>query len=300
MQRMWVMGFLIALAILILVGIVWSPLGALLGGLVLFSAAAFAIAGTSFVRVRERTALIVFSTLHDGVRRVVPGPATTFLQPFLEKVGVEMDTGIHQVRVHVEDVLHANQQTALLRFTAIVIHQLAPHTIAPARLGEILPNLTHNLNSIVQGWTEYYLRNLLANVDPERLHNGSRLRMERHLQRLLADHLGMFGIAVRRVQLVFWPPAGLHTTLATAEQQRVTISLQKEQLDALLAAFAERPDQAQNVVLLEMARSMGQNGQTWLTLDLGALMSKGEGESLPPDGAQLPLWPGMLYQTRRW
>jgi hypothetical protein len=186
-----------------------------------------------------------------------------------------------------------------LRFTAYVIHQLAPQTIPQEALAELLPTLTGNLSGLVERWTDYFVRNLIADIDPSRLHNGSRSRLETRLTHLLEDCLGSMGIAVRGVQLVIWPPAGLHTTLTTAEQQRVSTTLQAEQVAALLEALAEQSDHANSLVLLELARSLGRDGPAWVSLDLAPLLSGDPGKAPSPATTQLPLLSGILNPVHR-
>ena len=297
--RMWVIGFFVGLAILILIAVLWSPLGALLGGMVLASAAAIGITSSHIIPVHQRTALVVLSTLHSAVLRVVPGPGTALLIPFWEKPGDVIDTSLHLEQVYIEDILQSDQQPAILRFTAYVIHQLAPQTIPQEALAELLPTLTGNLGGLVERWTDYFVRNLIADIDPSRLHNGSRSRLETRLTHLLEDCLGSMGIAVRGVQLVIWPPAGLHTTLTTAEQQRVSTTLQAEQVAALLEALEGQSDHANSLVLLELARSLGRDGPAWVSLDLAPLLSGDPGKAPSPATTQLPLLSGILNPVHR-
>ena len=294
MQGKWLIGFFLALGILILIGVLGEPVGAMLGILVLFSGTTFAVVFSHLVFVRQRTALIVQSALHDAVLRVVTGPDRTFLLPFLEKAGPVLETGYRLEQVHVQDVLQYDQQPATLRFTTFVLHQLAPHTLSPTRLGEILPNLTENLSAIVQRHTDYCLRNLVADLNPDQIHNGSRGRLERHLELLLKERLAVLGIAVQSVQLVIWPPAGLHETLTRAHQHRVGITLQAAQLDALLKALANQADEARSLARLELARSLGRNSQVWTTFDLASFLGGiaiGPDRTPPLASPQVPLGP---------
>jgi nitrous oxidase accessory protein NosD len=142
--------------------------------------------------------------------------------------------------------------------------------------------LIDNRSGIVQHYTDYYLRNLVAGIDLARIHNGSRERLERQLGLLLRDRLAGLGIAVHGVQLVIWPPAGLQETLASAEQHRVGITLQAEQLETILNALTGQSDEARNLALLELARSLGGRGQLWTRLDLASLLDGGPAEPAQP------------------
>jgi hypothetical protein len=293
MRRIWVIGTVVALGILLLIAFLGEPVGALLGILVLLSAAATGVIASNVVYVRQRSALVVLSAQHDAVLRAVMGPGRTFLLPFREKEGPVMDTGYRLEPVYVHDVLQANQQPATLRFTAYVVHQLAPDTISPVRLGEILPELIDNLSGIVQHYTDYCLRNLVAGVDPARIHNGGRDRLDRHLELMLKDRLVGLGIAVHGVQLVIWPPAGLQETLTNAETHRVGITLQAEQLETILNALTDQSDEARSLALLELARSLGGSGQVWTGLDLASLLDGRPSELDRPSSlvqSQLPIW----------
>lgn len=302
MRNMWVIGFFVALAILILVGILVSPVGAVWGGIVLLTAAALAVIASHIVFVHERTALVVCSRQHDGVLRAVPGPGIQFLTPFLEKAGPVMDTSIRLEPVQIRDVLQSDQRPTMLSFTVNVMYQLAPHTVTPRRLGEILPNLTGSLSTIIQRWTDYYLRVLIADTDPAHIHNGHRQRLEHRLERLMIERMATMGVTIRGIQLVIWPPAGLHTTLTTAEQQRVGIALQAEQLDAILAALSDQSEEARSLALLELARALGNNSRMVAAVDLAALMGANgsdTGQMAPPLAQQLALWSGLAYPPSR-
>jgi len=294
MRREWVISVVISLIVLILIAVLWTPVGAMLGGLVLMSAVSLAIIGSHVVLVRERTALVVCSSLHDAVIRVVPGPDRTFLLPFVEKPGPVLDTSYHLVPVYVDNILQSEQRPSALGFTANVLYQLAPHLIPPSQLGQILPSLTDNAEGIVRRYCDYYLRNLVAERHPEQMTNGNRSRLERHLLQLMAGHLVRLGIVIQTVELVIRPATGLHHTLTAAEQKRIGIMLQREQLEAILGALTDRSEEAQSLARLELARALGQGGQTWTTLDIASAL--GVDPDLTPSPARLrpPQWAGAM------
>jgi len=60
--------------------------------------------------VEERNDLIVCSQRHNAVLRVVRGPATTFLMPFWEKVGMVINTTSQKMEVRIENVLQHSGQ----------------------------------------------------------------------------------------------------------------------------------------------------------------------------------------------
>ncbi len=294
-------AFLAALVVLALIGVLVTPVGALLGGLVLLSAAAIALLASHVVFVRQRTTLIVRSRQHGTVRRIVPGPATTLLIPFLEEVEQVMDTNCRLEQVHVKNVLQSDLQPAILSFTAQVQYQLAPHLLSPQQLGEVLPNLTGDLSALIRRWTDYYLRNLVADTDLTHVHNSGRARLERRLEWLLRDRMCRIGVAIQGVQLVVWPPVGLEDALTIAEQQRVGNDLQAERLAALLCALAGRSEEARSLARLEFARFLGQNGHGGVGFNLAALLNTAglEIEQTPSRFVQLPLWPETFYSEYR-
>lgn len=293
--------FCIALPILALIGILATPLGALLGGLVLLSAAATTLLATHVVFVRQRTTLITRSRQHGAVLRIVPGPATALLMPFLEEVEQVIDTNCCLEQVHVRDALQSDQRPSVLSFTAQVLYKPMPQLLSPQQLGEILPNLTGDLSALIRRWTDYYLRSLVADTDPVRLGSGSRARLERRLERLLADRMAPIGVAVQGVQLLIWPPAGLEGTLTAAEQQRVGTDLQVERLTAILCALAGRSEEARSLARLEFARFLGQNGHAGVGFNLAALLHAAglEIEQAPPQYVQPSLWPERIYSAPR-
>jgi regulator of protease activity HflC (stomatin/prohibitin superfamily) len=293
MRYKWVIGFLVALAILALAVLLGGAAAAVLGALLLL----LAVAGlaTCVKVVPERTALVVSSVLHGAVVRVVPGPAVAFLRPFQEKVGERMDTAPRVERVYVEDVLQADQQPTTLSFLASVIYQLAPQNLAPADLGQILPKLTGDLSGMVRYWTDYCLSSLIADIEPAYLHNGRRTRLERHLQAALAARLGNMGIHVRGVQVKVCPPAGLQHRMLQAEQQQVDISVQSRQLAAILAALAGMSPEARDLARLKLAESLGHNGHNLVTLDLSALLAVEPEQVVPAEGVRFPQLERLLY-----
>jgi hypothetical protein len=110
---------------------------------------------------------------------------------------------------------------------------------------------------------------------------------------LLQDRLTALGIAVHSVQLVLWPPAGLQETLTHAEKHRVGITLQAEQLVAILNALTDQSDQARSLALLELARALGGSGQVWTGLDVASLLDGQPAELDRPSSlvqSQLPIW----------
>ena len=292
MRKEWVISVFISLIVLVLIAVFWTPVGAMLGGLVLMSAVSLGIIASHYVLVRERTALVVCSSLHDAVIRVIPGPDRIFLRPFVEKPGPVLDTSYQIVTVDVDNILQSEQRTSTLGFTATILCQLAPNMIPPAQLGQILPGLTDNLEGIVQRYCDYYLRNLLADYQPDQMTNGSRMRLERHLLKLMAGHLARLGIVIQTVELVIRPATGLHHTLTAAERKRIGITLQTEQLKAILGALTGQAEEAQSLARLEMARALGQGGQTWTTLDVASTLNIDP--DLTPSSARLqpPQRPG--------
>ena len=53
----------------------------------------------------------------------------------------------------------------------------------------------------------------------------------------------MLGITVRSVRLMIWPLARLHETLTRTRPHQVGIMLQAEQLDIILNALTQQPDE---------------------------------------------------------
>jgi hypothetical protein len=277
---MWVVLFCLAVGALVVIAVLGNPLAALLGWLVLLSAAGFASLFGHFVWVRQLTAQVVQSRMHDAVLRVVPGPGRTLLRPFYEKLGPVLDTGYRVEQVYVQDVHQPAQRANPLRFTVFVLHQLVPHTIPVERLGQILPHLSDHLSALIQRDTDYCLRILVADMASARLQNGGRQRLEHRLSFVLRDRLQNLGIFVHGVQLVIWPPAGLHETLTLAEQHRVGIALEAEHLGSVLGALTDRNEQARSLALLELARSLDASGRSWTTVDLASLWNTiGQGRS---------------------
>jgi regulator of protease activity HflC (stomatin/prohibitin superfamily) len=280
MRRIWVIGAILTFCILLLIAFLGEPMGAMLGMLVLLSAITIGALVSRVVFVRQRTALVILSARHDAVLRVVMGPGSAFLHPFREKEGPVMDTGPQTEHVHVHDVLQFDQQPATLRFDSSVIYRLAPDSISVGRLGEFLPFLTDSQSDIIQYWTNYYLRNLVADRDLGRILGGRRSRLELHLNKLLTGHLAQLGLAVESVQVVLRPPAGLEETMTNAAQQKVGIKLQAEQLAAILNALTDRSDQASSLARLELARSLGRSGQVWTGIDVASQLN---GQRTDPD-----------------
>ncbi len=301
MRTRLTVAFLVALVILFLIGILVTPVGALLGGLVLLSAAAIALLASHVVFVRQRTALIVRSRQHGTILRTVRGPATVLLVPFLEEVEQVIDTTCRLEQVHVKNVLQSDLRPATLSFTAHVLYQLEPYRLLPQQLGEVLPNLTGDLSALIRRWTDYYLRSLVASADPMSIHNDGRIRLERHLKRLLEDRMAKMGISIQGIQLVVWPPVGLEDALTAAEQQRVDNDLQAERLAAILCALVGRSEEARSLARLEFARSLGQNGRLGIGFNLASLLNTAglEIEQSPPESVQLPLWSETFYNDRR-
>lgn len=294
MGRQWGVGFIATLMILIIVGIWITPLGALLGGLVLISAASAAALFAHVVFVKERTALVICSRHDDSVIRVIPGPDRTFLQPFVEKCGPVLDTGFHMEEVHVEDILQPDQRPNILGFTAYIVYQLEPHTISPRVVGTFLPQLDDNAKALVRHSGAYCLRNVVADSDLTQLNNGHRQHLERSMKHALRAQVARLGVRIQNVQLAIRPPVGLHRTLTAAEQQRVGITLQAEQLAALLRALTQQSEEASSLALLELSRSLGRDGQTWTGLDLSALLGTQPGRTSDPAGVQPLLWTSLL------
>ena len=145
--------------------------------------------------------------------------------------------------------------------------------LLPAQLGQMLPGLTDNVEGIVQRYCNYCLRNLLADYQPQQMTNGNRIRLERHLRLLMAGHLVGLGIAIHAIELVIRPATGLHHTLTAAERKRIGITLQTEQLEAILGALTGQAEEAQSLARLEMARALSQGGQTWTTLDVASTLN---------------------------
>lgn len=301
MRHKTLAAFLAALVVLALIGILITPAGALLGGLVLLSAAAIALLASHVVFVRQRTTLIVRSRQHGTVLRTVPGPATTLLIPFLEEIEQVMDTNCRLEQVHVKNVLQSDLRPAILSFTVQVQYQPVPHLLSPQQLGEILPNLTGDLNALIQRWTDYYLRSLVADAGLASICNGGRTRLERRLERLLRDRMARMGIAIPGVQLVVWPPVGLEDALTTVEQERADNDLQAERLAAILCALAGRSEEARSLARLEFARSLGQNGHLGVGFNLAALLNAAglEIDQTPPQFVQPPLWPETFHSQYR-
>ncbi|GEM_PF-3448128 len=301
MRNRFGIAFLVALGALLLIGILVTPVGALLGGLVLFSAAAIALLASHVLFVRQRTTLITRSRQHGTVLRIVPGPATVLLMPLREEVEQVIDTTCRLEQVHVRDILQADLQPAILPFTAHVLYKPAPHLLSPQQLGEVLPDLTGNLSAAIQRWTDYYLRALVADTDLTHRPNSGRARLERRLERLLAERLARIGVAIQGVQLLVWPPVGLEDTLTAARQQRVHHDLQAERLAAILQALAGQSEEARSLARLEFARALGQNGQAGVGFNLASLLSAAglEIEKAPPQFVQPPLWPEPLYSPHR-
>lgn len=299
MRRTWLVVFVALSAALVAVAALGWPVAALLGGLVLFSAATAIGVGSRVVFVDELTALVVRSALDERVLRVVPGPGWTFLLPFREKAGPLLATGRRLQEIDVSEVLLPDQQPVLLNLTASVLHQVTPQVLAPDALGQVLPDLVNSLPQMVRYYADYCLRALVAGGALDRPDNAGRQRLERQLTQVLAGYLAGLGVTVHEVRLVIRPPAGLAQSLTTAEQQRVGIDLQARQLAALLAALTGQQQQAHDLALLELARSLGNSGESWTSLDLASWLDL---DGRPADralAARLPLWGGRQPSGRR-
>ena len=64
-----------------------------------------------------------------------------------------------------------------------------------------------------------------------------------------------------------------------AEQQRVGIAVQEQNVSSLLRALADHPQAAQSLAQLVLACSFGQNGQTFVAADLNNLLKPNGGPS---------------------
>jgi regulator of protease activity HflC (stomatin/prohibitin superfamily) len=300
MRAKWAILCLVGVVVLTVTPVVAGWMNVVLGLFILVAAAAAAIIASHTVRVRERTALVVCCTLHDAVRRVVTGPAVTVLIPFWEKEGSVIHITYHLEEVNVDNVLRLDQRPSIWRFTVHVGHQVEPECIPAPLLGKMLPYLTNDaaITGFVRQSTDYCLRTLIAKSNLTHLYNGAHGRLERHLERLLEDRLKKFGIGVKGVQLTVWPPAGLQDTLVEAEQQRIRIALQVEQLAALLNAVAGQPGEANSLAFLELARSLGHNGQALVTVDLHSALNGHNVQQEQLSGAtQLPFFPELLQRA---
>jgi regulator of protease activity HflC (stomatin/prohibitin superfamily) len=280
MQKRWVVA--VFALILIVAFVLARRVGAVRAGLLGFFATVAAVLAFHTVRVPECAALVVRSTAHDGVRRVIQGPAVALLVPFLEKAGPRVDTSYRIARVDVEDVLQSDLQPAILSFSAEVGWKLAPQAVPISQLGDLLPLLLGNPRVIIDSPADYCLRGQIARTTISDLCNGGFVGLERHLERSLRHSLKGLGIAIVDVKLLVSPPSGLRQMLHQAERQRVGIALQAEQIEALLARMTGHSKEAESLAVLELARSLGHNAQAWIGLDANSLIGgRANGSSRP-------------------
>ena len=223
MREKLLVGFALGMSILILV-LFLNPLAGFFLGAVVCPVALFIAAQRYLVAVEPARALIVRSPLSKAVLRVVSGPTSTFVLPFREEAGPVLDTSEQSQIVQVGNLLHRGQLATSFTFEVSVLYRLAPHALTRSKLGEVLPNLTDGLSTLLSSRTTYYLRRLVGDVDLDQSRNGCQRRLERHLHQLLAGELSLLGIAILGVQLVMEAPAGLQDALTDAERERVDIA----------------------------------------------------------------------------
>lgn len=278
MREKLLVGFALGMSILILVLFINPLAGFLLGVLVCLGA--LVLTGQRYlVAVEPARALIVRSPLSKAILRVESGPTSTFVLPFREEAGPILDTSDQIEIVQVGNLLHRGQLATPFTFEVTVMYRLAPDTLTPARLGEILPNLTDNLGTLLSSWTDYYLRRLVGDVDLNHSRNGCHGRLERRLHRLLADQLSLLGIVAQGVQLVMQAPAGLHSALTDAERARVDIALQADRLAAVLKALKGYSEEARSLAALQLPNAVGRGGRSWASVDLVSLLNSINGAS---------------------
>jgi hypothetical protein len=297
-----VVGSFVILAILILVAVLGAPIVAMLGGLVFFSIPTIAVLRRRVVRISPGTALIVQSRLHDAVLDVVSGPKSRFLLPFCEKAGPLLDTGDQRETVYISDLLQHGQRSTPFALKAHIMYRLAPHTLLPSRIGEILPDLADNLRGVLQFWVDYYLRRLVASLDLAHSHNGDHNRLESRLRHLLADRLAQFGARIQEVRLLVQAPVGLQETLTLAEQERVGTIIRAERLGAVLGTLRGKREEADSLARLGLSSAWGHRGQVWTTLDLASLLSSDDtasDEVAVSSSEQLPLLVELAQPFRR-
>jgi len=270
-----------------------------LGGLVLLVAATVRVVIDHLVFVGPNEALVVCSRWDDRVIRVIEGPDWTVLLPGYEQEGARLDTSYQLQQVPVAELLQTDQQVVVLRPAVYVMYQLEPKRLDLRHLGKLLPYLVNSVSDIVQLWTDYLMRRLVSDMSFDEPDAGVQARLERHLTQLLNEHLGALAVVVHRALLVIRPPAGLYKALTAAEQQRVRITLQGEQLNKLLQALADQHEEARGLALLDLAHSLGSSGQTWTGLDLGGWLGFDGEPGLSLVTGQLPWWPPPIRSTRR-
>lgn len=248
------------------------------------------------VIVRRNQALVVCSRWDDRLVRVIHGPSWNLLIPGYEQEAARLDTTIQLQEVPLAELVQADQQPVILRFAVQVLYELVPKKLDLWQLTRVLPYLTDGVADIMQLWTDYLMRRLISSLDLTALNGHVLGRLERHLAQLLNEHLSILAVQVHSTKLVMQPPAGLYETLTAAEQQRVSIMLQEEQLNRLLPALKNQPEAARSLALLELFRSLGRSGQTWTALDVGNWLVGEEG-NLPLTVGQLPWWPWPAWST---
>ena len=278
MREKLLVGFALGMSILILV-LFLNPLAGFFLGAVVCPVALFIAAQRYLVAVKPARALIVRSPLSKAVLRVVSGPTSTFVLPFREEASPVLDTSEQSQIVQVGNLLHRGQLATSFTFEVSVLYRLAPHALTRSKLGEVLPNLTDGLSTLLSSRTTYYLRRLVGDVDLDQSRNGCQRRLERHLHQLLAGELSLLGIAILGVQLVMEAPAGLQDALTDAERERVDIALQADRLAAILKALAGHSKEARSLAVLQLANALGRGGGTWTSVDLASFLNSINGAS---------------------
>lgn len=260
-------GFLLALAVLILMGLLGMAIGTVLAVLLLLTAGTISVVNSCVLSVRRCTVLIICSRQHGAIIRVVVGPTVAFINPLMEVVGAILDTDYRMEQVYAGAVLLRDQYPTTCGLAVRVFYQLAPELLSSAELEKLLPILTESASDLVSRDTEYCLRKLAATVDRSSIHISGRDRLERCLQGVLADRLARQGIQIQSLQLLVHSPTGLQETLNRAEQQRLISDTQADSLATALNTLSGKSDEARSLADLEFARALGRNGQPIIAIN---------------------------------
>lgn len=302
MNRRWGWTLAFIVTSMVAVAVFWTPLGALLGGLVLLAwAAALLLAHGK--TVYERNALVVLRRPGDIAVRVEARPGWVPLAPW-EKAGPTLDTADKLQTVTVEEMVQADLTPIALGFEVNLVRRLVPGRIPEGTLGQALPALNElTLSRIVQNYTDDLLRCLFESEVAGAYGPAQHKRIERHLRSMLEDRLRPLGVVVSELWMIARPVAGLYEALAAAAQQRVAIDVEGMRLGTLLTALAGTGDPARSLALLELARAMAGDPK-WVSLDLQAWLRQAGGQEPPqpgtafepgaPAGAQTPGWSSRL------
>ncbi len=250
------MKLLVVLTILVLVG-----------GWLWFSA---------FSIVTVHQAFIIYSRITDHVIQVIAGPKAIFVWPWQK---------VHQIDLTLQN-LHLNLAGTATSNLAVdatldIFYAFDAELLKMSDLDRILPSL-HKTGRIVNSWSDYILRSLVAGCATIDLLSDPtcRIRLEKQILLTLQDRIQRFGLRVFTVRLICQPTPEMLQTQLTANRIKLEAQARSQALKQLASALGSRFDLTQilSLDLLQAAQTNETPLLTTFNLPVPDLMSLGRKE----------------------